>query len=374
MRRRFFIIVFFVVCCVFGKLPKAFADNICDICGKEIHGTIYLVTDKVTGEQKLVCSDCIKLPRCYICGLPVKDGVELPDGRWLCKRDAKTVILDTDEIQRVCARTEGDLDKLFSRFTSFPENVDVSVIDNVDVQSMFYTQGNSFEAPNLLGCIRPEMTNGATRYEMNLMTGLPLVELKATCAHEYSHAWVGENVSKERHARIARDAEEGFCELVAYLLMDSQNEEGQKKFILQNRYTRGQVELFIEAEKNYGFDEILDWMKYGVTSKLEAGHLDEIRDVQMPVSKNFPIAIKSVVENVPIKPAPAPATIQLQGIFLGNPPLAIINGRSFSPNDSYKIKIGDKSVTVRCLAIQTNSVRIQNMDSGNEQELRLSGN
>ena len=63
---------------------------------------------------------------------------------------------------------------------------------------------------------------------MSLMTGLPLAELKATCAHEYSHAWVGENVPKERRARLGRDAEEGFCELVAYLLMDSQGKKGKK--------------------------------------------------------------------------------------------------------------------------------------------------
>ena len=59
-------------------------------------------------------------------------------------------------------------------------------------------RGNDFESPNLLGCIRPETENSETRYKMRLMTGLPLAELKATCAHEYSHAWVGENVPKER--------------------------------------------------------------------------------------------------------------------------------------------------------------------------------
>ena len=163
---------------------------------------------------------------------------------------------------------------------------------------------------------------------MRLMTGLPLAELKATCAHEYSHAWVGENVPKERRARLGRDAEEGFCELVAYLLMDSQQEEGQKKFILQNRYTRGQIDLFIEAEKRYGFDQVLDWMKYGVAAQLEAGHVDELRDVKMPSTK--PAANDSIpASRVNINtnpPAPAPATIKLQGVLWGNQPVAIIYG------------------------------------------------
>ena len=176
--------------------------------------------------------------------------------------------------RQICGQVKDDLDRLFSRFTSFPTNVDVTVIDRIDVDSMFNTEGNGFESPDLLGCIRPETVNDETRYKMSLMTGLPLAQLKETCAHEYSHAWVGENVPKERRARLGRDAEEGFCELVGYLLMDSQNEEVEKKRVLQNHYTRGQIDLFIEAEKRYGFDQVLDWMKYGVAAQLEAGHVD----------------------------------------------------------------------------------------------------
>jgi len=238
-------------------------DDICAICGRPIQGTIYLMTDKVTGEKVLVCSDCIKLPLCSICGLPVKDnGVALPDGRHLCARDAKTVVLKAANIEQICGQVKDDLDRLFSRFTEFPANVDVTVIDRIDVDSMFYTEGNGSESPDLLGCIRPETVNDTTRYKMSLLIGMPLAQLKETCAHEYSHAWVGENVPKERRARLGRDAEEGFCEMVGYLLMDSQNEEVEKKRVLHNHYTRGQIDLFIEAEKTLrlrsgsGLDEI----------------------------------------------------------------------------------------------------------------------
>lgn len=211
---------------------------------------------------------------------------------------------------------------------------------------------------------------------MRLMTGLPLAELKATCAHEYSHARVGENVPKERRARLGRDAEEGFCELVAYLLMDSQQEEGQKKFILQNRYTRGQVDLFIEAEKRYGFDQVLDWMKYGESPQLEAGHVDKLRDVKMPSTK---LAVNDSIPATPANkntnpPAPAPATIKLQGVLWGNQPVAIINGLSFFAKDQKKVKIGTTNVTIRCLAIGKKSVRIQNVDFGTEQDLPLPPN
>jgi len=358
----------------FGPSLSARGDT-CAICGKPISGTFYLVTDKVTGEQKEVCSDCIKLPRCAICGLPVKDGTELPDGRYLCARDAKTVVLKADDARQICGQVKDDLDRLFSRFTSFPTNVDVSVIDRVDVDSMFITQGNNFESPDLLGCIRPETANDQTRYKMKLLTGLPVAQLKETCAHEYSHAWVGENVPKERRARLGRDAEEGFCELVGYLLMDSQNEEVEKKRVLQNHYTRGQIDLFIEAEKRYGFDQVLDWMKYGEGAQLEAGHVDELRDVKMPAAKSTANNPAIYVNNHNTNPpASAPATIKLQGILWGNQPLAIINGCSFFANELHQVKIGGTNVTIRCLEIGKKSVHIQNVDSGTEQELPLPSN
>src|SRR5258708_2054242 len=82
--------------------------------------------------------------------------------------------------------------------------------------------------------------------------GLPQSAFKATCAHELGHVWLNENLSTERKQRINRDAIEGFCELLSYLLMDSQHEEAQLKQIKLNAYTRGQIHLFIETERRYG--------------------------------------------------------------------------------------------------------------------------
>ena len=177
-------------------------------------------------------------------------------------------------------------------------------------------------------------------------------------------------------ARLGRDAEEGFCELVGYLLMDSQNEAVEEKRVLQNHYTRGQIDLFIEAEQRYGFDEVLDWMKYGVAPQLEAGHVDELRDVRMPGAKSVaggPAVFNGINKPAP-KPAPAPAAIKLEGILWGNRPVAIINGRSFLANDLEKVPLGNTNVMIRCLEIREKSVRIQNLDSGKEQELSLPSN
>ena len=362
-------------------LAGVYGPDPCSICGQAITGTIYLGTDKTTGEKKMVCGTCVRLPDCIICSLPVgAGGIQLADGRHLCARDAKTVVLKASEVERISFQVRDELDRLFSRFAEFPKQVEVSAIDRIDVDDMFHPDGNDFESPNLLGCIKTEEVEGVKHFKMRVMTGLPLTELKATCAHELSHGWVGENVVRSQRAPLGRDAEEGFCEMVSYLLMESQHSEEEQKRILKNRYTRGQVDLFIEAEKRYGFDQIMDWMKYGTTAQLEPGHVDAIREVKMPQARTVATATagprpasgtnRPAPAPAPV-PAPAPATIKLQGIMWGAAPTAVINGRSFGVNETRPVKVGTNEVVLHCLAIQPDSVRLQNQTSGEQLELRL---
>jgi len=183
----------------------------------------------------------------------------------------------------------------------------------------------------------------------------------------------------ERGCQIREEAEEGFCELIAYLLMVSQHEEKQKNVILENLYTHGQAALFIEAEKRYGLNDILDWIKYGETGYLEVGRLDKIRNVKIPakktVSAEYVAANKSAdtnntvsETNLPLSVLPA---IKLQGIIWGTRPTAIINGRSFFANDQLAVKNGFSNVLIRCLEIKKSTVRIRHVDSNQEEELSL---
>jgi hypothetical protein len=116
----------------------------------------------------------------------------------------------------------------------------------------------------------------------------------------------------------------------------------------------------------------MDWMKYGVAPRLEADHLEELRDVKIPVRQ--PVAanpINPVTYPAVFKSAPVPTTIKLEGIMWGSHPVAIINGRSFFVQDQSQIKLAGSNVTIRCLAIQPDSVRIRNVVSGHEQNLSL---
>jgi len=116
---RFFLAL--TVCSLWAGPLMADPDR-CAVCGGELTGTVFLITDKVTNEKKQICYACSTLTEtCFVCGLPVKSNyTHLLDGRCLCARDAKNAVLNEDEAKRVCDETKESLDRLFSRFLTFP--------------------------------------------------------------------------------------------------------------------------------------------------------------------------------------------------------------------------------------------------------------
>jgi len=342
----------------------------CAICGEDFTGdTVYLITDKITQEKVRTCVVCVKTAeRCTMCGRPVrKDFVKLTDGRFLCERDSKSAVIDTTEALGICTETRDQLEKLFSRFITFPPNVHVAIVDRINLLTLFKIPGNDYECPNILGYFRATTNNDQRRYDISVMSGMRAPEVKGTYAHEHTHAWVFENVAAERKQRLSRDAEEGFCELVSYLLMDSQRDEEMKRAQLKNDYTHGQINLFVEAEKRFGFNEVVDWMKFGVGSQLEAANIEDVRKIAIPRPET------SKDRWVSIAPPTAPDKLLLKGIsWTKARALALINNQSFAPGESGKVQVGKTNVLIRCLAVRENSVRIQIVDSGEEMELSMS--
>lgn len=362
---------FVLVAFLFLSIAGACAEN-CAVCGKEITGdTIYIFTDKVTNEKKHLCNECSLLRDvCFVCGMPVKEGlVRLPDQRVLCARDAKNAVLDPIEAKGIFNDVQDEMNRLFSRFTSFPTNVDVHIVDRVTLLAKFKVPGNDFQCPDILGFFQPKTNHQVPHYDISLMSALSRPELRSTSAHELSHAWVAQNVSVERRENLDRDAEEGFCELISYLLMEAENDEGQKKEILESPYTRGQIDLFLAAERAHGLNDVLDWMRWGNDSYLNGDGPDQIRAVSMPKEHTAPASnalvfheTKTVVSDV----------LTLKGITgVKDHALALINNRSLAAGESAKVRVGSSNVLVRCLEIRSDSVRIQVGESGELRELSL---
>ena len=343
----------------------------CAVCRKPIEKQIYLWEDRLAGGKLNVCEACTVLPVCYLCGVPTGDDrTHLADGRVLCVRDVKSAVLDAAEALQICADIKGALDRHFSRFTVFPNtNVAVMVVDRINLIALFKTPGHDYACPNILGFTSPETNASGRSYRISLMSGLTKPELKATCAHEYGHTWIFENVPPARQAGLQPDAREGFCELVSYLLMDAQAEHAATALIRSNGYTRGHLDLFLEAERRFGFHEVVEWMKSGEDVALRADDLARVRRLRTPERTNPP---GPPVLLMPAAPPPAPDQLTLQGIIWSKSrPTATINGRAFEANEEAKVRVGENNVVVRCLVIRENEVELQVAGSNERQTLRM---
>jgi len=349
----------------------------CAVCGLALAGDVYVLRDEVTFEKKPVCQSCaLRYPICFLCGLPARTNLAgylaLSDGRSLCARDAQTAVLQEQDGLRLCAEVKAGLDRLFSRFLALPgTNVAVTMVDRVHLQELFKFAGHDYTCPNVWGYLQSRTNHGRLQHQVHLMTGLPPAGFQATCAHEFGHAWISQNVPDNRRKQLRRNTEEGFCELLAYLYVDSLHEESEKTNILRNTYTRGQVQVFIAAEQQFGINDILEWLQFGVDPQLAADQLDRIRTVEMPL-RHTSAPPSSLTGGVRPAPPPVPTRPILKAIFWDPArPLALINDRTFAPGEEGKIRLAESSLALRCLSVQKDRVRIKLLGSGEEQELIL---
>jgi hypothetical protein len=351
-------------------LPALAAGTVCVVCDQQIPDTIYTVLDAVKRAQVTICPACTELPnRCYLCGVPVRNHfTTLPDGRTLCKRDVRNVVLDATEALQICTEVKSGLDRQFSRFLSFPEtNVTVQLMDRVNLQELFLVIGNDYTCPNALGCTETVTNQNQREFVISLLTGMVKDDLMTTTVHEYAHTWVIENVSAARRRTLGKDAVEGFCELLSYLYAEAQGLATGKANILANHYTRGQIHLFIAAEKTYGLNDIVDWMNHGEDPLLLASDLSRVRRLVEPVKATSgavsTVSIKRVAPEVAPRPQ-LPEKLILQGItWSTNRPTATVNGQILEPKQEAVVKLQAGPMTVRCVEITRTWVTLQTNQS-----------
>ena len=62
------------------------------------------MVDRVDHKTKNVCQTCANLDsRCFVCDMPVKEGYQqLPDGRYICERELKTVVTSESDAMAIC--------------------------------------------------------------------------------------------------------------------------------------------------------------------------------------------------------------------------------------------------------------------------------
>jgi len=316
---------------------------------------------------------------CYVCSMPVNDtAIDLHDTRFLCKRDAKSVMLDGSEILELCRQTKDALDTQLSRFLSLPENVEFSVVDRQTIIELTQIPGNDYSCPNVLGytCVDTNEQDQAF-FPIAILSGMTRGATISTCAHELGHAWTRANIPAARLRKLNRNAAEGFCELMAYMRLRELGEATAISNLRSNLYTRGQMDLFIAAEERFGFNSVMDWMANGRHDRLSSAEPWRVQDlVKDPGGTgSTKKASSSAPAFVPVAPAPPralPDRLQLKSVSLGGrKPLAMINQCTLEIGETGKVHLAHTNLTIRCVAIAADRVTVELVGSGERQDLRF---
>jgi len=352
---------------LFGQAPKK-----CVVCDTPLTGQpFYWVTTAALPEKQAVCETCSKLDTtCSHCRLPVTGNAhKLEDGRWLCKRDYAAAIFSESESLRVFEAARRDVQRMLHGYGELPDrNITVSLVNSNDLAKLNVARPSWHTTSTLLGLTRTRLfPGGQYQHSIFLLNGLSAARLASVSAHEYAHAWIHENVQAER--KLDPNAVEGFCELVAYKLAVERQEAAEKRIILANAYTRGQINSFVQAENNHQFHRVVGWMKSGVDELLP--QVDNTRLLTLRDDDPAPL----LWPPPPLVPTAVPDTLMLKGISgTVNRRFILINDRTLMKNEMGRVRVGTSNVVVRCLDIKDRSAVIEVQGTEAPLELVLVGN
>lgn len=351
----------------------------CEFCGRLLGTVAYKATDKARGTKHLACERCAKSDgRCDVCELPLdpRNPRELPDGRRYCERDWKEIINDQRESERIFTDVRRELASFLVPWGEMPDqNIVFTLVDKDEFVRQYRMSATMHDPSNVMGLTRSrQRPDGKFEHSIFVLNGLSKAHLMAVLAHEFTHAWLAERGSKYR--QIHKDTVEGFCELMAWKLMDKLREDVAKAAIEENHYTHGQLQVLRAAEDTHRFYRVVDWMLDGMDAWLEKDRIDRVfvlrddaKDRRAAAAASAPAWQSAPRATTP----PVPDKLLLRGV-IGTEKTgrtALINDGLFKANESARVRLGATNITLRCLEVRADSALVLVEATGEKQELRL---
>ncbi|MBI5802628.1 MAG: hypothetical protein HZA92_18135 [Verrucomicrobia bacterium] len=313
----------------------------CVVCDKSPLVGKYFIHNQTNN----ICADCEKLPaRCSLCGLPVKEATtKTTDGRLFCRADAPNVVVAGDEARQLFALARGELSTLSegSLVLRSPE-VAVQLVD-VD----YWNAKAGSDTPNALhrlGFSVSRPVGGGFAHNVILISGQLRNTTLSTCAHEFAHLWLNENVNPDR--KLDPDTREALCELFAFKLAARRNDTNEIARIKQNPYTKGVILSAIEFEAREGLPGVVSWVRTGAEAGLPtaAGSATAATPLSGPMRELRP-------------PTPPAIKLELRSLLrTSRRTVAIINGERFEPGSELSMLIDGKRQLVRMEEAQANAI------------------
>jgi hypothetical protein len=235
-------------------------------------------------------------------------------------------------------------------------NIVIELVDAHRIAGLAKDQHSAHEPTKVMGLARTTVNgDGQFHHTLYLLNGLPPGRLMAVASHEYAHAWLHENLAADR--RIDKNTVEGFCELVALQVMSRLNDEAEKRVILQNAYTKGQIEALVQAQDQHRFYQVVNWMKNGSETQVDSGNANSVLATSPGSAGPAPL---TATWALPVVKTPVPDTLELKGITGSTQrPFALINDQTFAPLETAKVRVGSSNVVVQCLEIRRSSVLVR---------------
>lgn len=340
--------------------------DFCQICGERAPGRLYLLTAYGQGRQVIACEACTRISkRCFTCRLPVcGEFTTLSDGRVLCPHDAAEAVRDQETVEALFGEVKRELFVEFSGLGVLPDrNIRVKLVDQQELSRIFSGTPGAHPDGSLQGITRTRRySKDSFEHEIFLCSGLAKMRLAAVAAHEYTHAWIHENVPSGRV--INADVEEAFCELSAYTLMTRRGQDIEKKMILENAYTRGKIEVLVKAADSFQFFRVAQWMKSGSDETLDPDRTDRVIALKSSALPTF--GFLQVVQ------ARAPDVLTLKGLSgKEGRRFALINDTTLQVGEESRVRVAETNVILRCEGIGKESVIVRVNGAPKTTELAL---
>jgi len=234
----------------------------CHLCGRRLRGRawVYAPNNVADGpwpepnrrQTIVICRQCQETsPRCDVCGMPMgANHVRLPDGRRICARCHQTAVYDPARAQALfehVAHTVTDQLGL-----GLNVGTDFALVDHQHLQRLAGEASSAIhdEQDKVVGLF---VRKGRKRV-MYLLSGLPQILLTQTIAHEWAHAWQGENCPLLQDPLVR----EGFAEWVAYKTLQVMGAVKKMALMEQQNGLYGEgLRKMLELERRDGVSSVI---------------------------------------------------------------------------------------------------------------------
>jgi hypothetical protein len=229
-------------------------DRYCQACGQPIRQSY--VTFEGIG---VYCQRCYRQRKpCDVCGAPLTDRQwKLSDGRVSCAYCHETAIYTPAEATALYQEMKTVAVDLFDLRLNVPTGL--ALVDRDQLAEVIRQQHEKMPNDAQKNELNPHMTLGlyarrGMRRSIYVQTGLPRMLFLQVAAHEYAHAWQGENCPLLRDLVV----HEGLAEWVAYRVLGHYGyTHGQARMeARQDIYGEG-LRWALEIEAQNGSDGLL---------------------------------------------------------------------------------------------------------------------